>query len=70
MKITKISNSKICKIDYITIRDLPSDWLIINISNGLSLEIGDDHTINIRSKCNEDIEKDGDNKERSRTNSN
>lgn len=50
MKITKSSNSEIQNISYITIKDLPSNYLIITLSEGLSLEIGDDNTLHIRTK--------------------
>lgn len=61
MIISKVSNSEICKIDYITLRELPIDWLNITLSNGLSLEIGDKNTIHIRTKKKEE-KGDGENK--------
>ena len=50
MKISKISNSEKQKLDFVTLRDLPEDYLVITLSEGLSLEIGDDNILHIRDK--------------------
>lgn len=54
MEISKVSNSIIQKIDYIILRELPTNYLVITLSEGLSLEIGDENTIHIRSKKERD----------------
>jgi hypothetical protein len=55
MKITKSSNSEMQNISYITLKDLPSNYLIITLSEGLSLEIGDDNTLHIRTKERKEV---------------
>jgi len=50
MDITKISNSKIQKIDFVTLKNLPTSYLIITLSEGLSLELAGENTIHIRDK--------------------